>query len=370
MAMETDDEKVARLREQIPATAAGIYLDTAYRGPLPAETAATMTEADEWELRVGRATEGRDEDVLQRHDEARAVLAALIGADLDAITVTPGIESAANLVERVLGVSPEQIQRHVDPSNGEVLLTPESNGPLVLDISMSAGAIPVHVTDWQADALILATDRWLLGPENLACVWLRQPVAGIGMSIARTPLLGLARTVGWLEMYVGLDWIYERGMRLARLLHARLSDLSGVEVVTPTDAMATIVSFRLSAWPVEEALAEIRRRSFAIIGQPPDADLIRASVAWFNTDEEIERDRNEARFMLSFYGSTPNYAFIWDEAGFEGTTARIRERQKAGDLAGMQAQITDAHLDTFTTQSTWDGLAVGPPEEPIPTTWP
>ena len=60
---------------------------------------------------------------------------------------------------------------------------------------------------------------------------------------------------------------------------------------------------------------------------------------------------------MSFYGSTPNYAFIWDEAGFEGTTARIREKQKAGDFKGMAAQITDDHIATFAIESTWDGLA-------------
>jgi hypothetical protein len=59
---------------------------------------------------------------------------------------------------------------------------------------------------------------------------------------------------------------------------------------------------------------------------------------------------------MSFYGSTPNYAFIWDEAGFEGTTARIREKQKAGDFPGMAAQITDEHIAAFATESTWDGL--------------
>jgi alkanesulfonate monooxygenase SsuD/methylene tetrahydromethanopterin reductase-like flavin-dependent oxidoreductase (luciferase family) len=76
-----------------------------------------------------------------------------------------------------------------------------------------------------------------------------------------------------------------------------------------------------------------------------------------DTDEEVARDRAAAKQMLSFYGSTPNYAFIWDEAGFEGTTARIREKQKAGDVAGMAAEITDDHLATFCTESTWDGLA-------------
>ena len=64
-----------------------------------------------------------------------------------------------------------------------------------------------------------------------------------------------------------------------------------------------------------------------------------------------------ARLTISFYGSTPNYAFILDEAGFEGTTARIREKQKAGDFAGMAAEITDDHLATFCTEASWDGLA-------------
>ena len=61
--------------------------------------------------------------------------------------------------------------------------------------------------------------------------------------------------------------------------------------------------------------------------------------------------------MIAFYGSTPNYAFIFDEAGFEGTTSRLREKQKAGDTAGMTKVITDEHMAVFTTEATWDGLA-------------
>ena len=76
-----------------------------------------------------------------------------------------------------------------------------------------------------------------------------------------------------------------------------------------------------------------------------------------DTDAERRRERELVRASMSFYGSTPNYAFIWDEAGFDGTTARIREKQKAGDVAGMAAQITDEHIAVFATESTWDGLA-------------
>jgi probable F420-dependent oxidoreductase len=76
-----------------------------------------------------------------------------------------------------------------------------------------------------------------------------------------------------------------------------------------------------------------------------------------DTDAEIQASRDAARLSLSFYGSTPNYAFIWDEAGFEGTTARIRAAQKAGDFAAMAAEITDDHLAVFCTEATWSDLA-------------
>jgi alkanesulfonate monooxygenase SsuD/methylene tetrahydromethanopterin reductase-like flavin-dependent oxidoreductase (luciferase family) len=95
------------------------------------------------------------------------------------------------------------------------------------------------------------------------------------------------------------------------------------------------------------------------MGRDPSDISIIVPVSIIVGDTEAERaaDRELLRGMLSFYGSTPNYAFIWDEAGFEGTTARIRERQKAGDMAGMAAQITDDHLATFCTEAPWDGLA-------------
>jgi len=76
-----------------------------------------------------------------------------------------------------------------------------------------------------------------------------------------------------------------------------------------------------------------------------------------DTDAEIAAGRDVARLSLSFYGSTPNYAFIWDEAGFEGTTARVRAHQKEGRFREMAAEITDDHLATFCTEATWDGLA-------------
>lgn len=91
---------------------------------------------------------------------------------------------------------------------------------------------------------------------------------------------------------------------------------------------------------------------------PSDIDVIVPVMTIVgDSDQERDKEREAVRASMSFYGSTPNYAFIWDEAGFEGTTARIREKQKAGDFAGMAAQITDEHLAVFATESTWDSLA-------------
>lgn len=87
------------------------------------------------------------------------------------------------------------------------------------------------------------------------------------------------------------------------------------------------------------------------------AVIVPAMTIVGDSDDERDRERERVRASLAFYGSTPNYAFIWDEAGFEGTTARIREKQKAGDFAGMAAQVTDEHVAVFATESTWDGLA-------------
>jgi selenocysteine lyase/cysteine desulfurase len=279
---ESDEGKVARLRELIPATSAGIYLDTAYRGPLPAETAAAMRDADDWELRVGRATEGREEDLAQRRAEAQAVIAALIGADPDDIRLTP-------LLDLIATPTP-----HVDPNSG-ALMSPArpADGWLALDCTLSAGAIPFDVSTIDADFLVISTDRWLLGPEGTRAIWIgpRPRAEGVDVpepDLARTQVLGLARSVGWLEMYVGLPWIYERGRALATRLRETLMTITTLEMLTPPDA-ATVVCFRLESWPIQDLLTELRRRAFAIVGATPDGRSVRASVAWFNTQAELDR---------------------------------------------------------------------------------
>lgn len=86
------------------------------------------------------------------------------------------------------------------------------------------------------------------------------------------------------------------------------------------------------------------------------AVIVPCFTAVGDTEEEQQRWWETARVQVAFYGSTPNYAFIFDGIGHEGTTARIRERQKAGDLAGMAAVVGDEILAHFVVRGTWDQL--------------
>ena len=76
-----------------------------------------------------------------------------------------------------------------------------------------------------------------------------------------------------------------------------------------------------------------------------------------STSDEVQEWREMARMQVAFYGSTPNYAFIFDQLGREGTTARIRERQKAGDVTGMAAVIDDDLLEHFCISGDWAEVA-------------
>jgi probable F420-dependent oxidoreductase len=72
--------------------------------------------------------------------------------------------------------------------------------------------------------------------------------------------------------------------------------------------------------------------------------------------EERGRWRETTRAMVGFYGSTPNYAFVFEQIGRPGTTEALRAAQKAGDMAGMSAVIDDEILDHFLVEGTWAQL--------------
>jgi selenocysteine lyase/cysteine desulfurase len=112
-----------------------------------------------------------------------------------------------------------------------------------------------------------------------------EALIGLSHWIEANPALNYEETlaVGWLEMYVGLEWVYSRTGPLVDRLRESLLEIQGVNVV----AQLAVISFSVDRWSGEETVDELRRRVFAIVGVTTDGK-VRASVAWFNTEDEID----------------------------------------------------------------------------------
>jgi probable F420-dependent oxidoreductase len=81
-----------------------------------------------------------------------------------------------------------------------------------------------------------------------------------------------------------------------------------------------------------------------------------AFIAVGDSDDERAKWREMARTQVAFYGSTPNYGFIFEQLGHPGTTEAIRERQRVGDIAGMTKLVTDEILPHFLSEGTWSTI--------------
>ncbi|MET1232879.1 MAG: aminotransferase class V-fold PLP-dependent enzyme [Candidatus Limnocylindrales bacterium] len=377
-----DAEKVAAIREAMPATTGGIYLNAGTAGPLSRETVAAMREIEDWELRVGRADPDGDLVFMERLDECRGVLAAMLSADPDGVGLTHGATEAMNhavfgldwqpgdrivttdaehpglagpiwsiharagvevdIVAAGAAVDAERIVdliraamtprtrmialSHVLWTTGAVMpveaiaAIAERHGAwLVVDAAQSVGAIAVDAENLRADFIGIAGYKWLGGPAGAGAIWASARMraeaapswAGFrsfaAMDLPRTgelwrdgrrfeltevhrpSIVGLARAVGWLQMYVGVPWALERAGRLARRTAERLSTIKGVDVLTPLDRMATMVSFRVDGWPSDELRGALARQIFAITRTIPSLDALRLSIGYFNTEAELDR---------------------------------------------------------------------------------
>lgn len=229
-----DDEKTPALREALPSTAAGIYLNTGTAGPLPRETAHAMAEAEAWELRTGRADINYYLDSLERKAEARASIAAVLGTDPSHIALThaatdgmniatwavdwrPGDRVVTTNLEHAGGLGPlwalrerfgvdlaiadiglggdaaatlEAMDRAITPGTRlvsvshvtwatgarlpirEIAELAHSRGALVaVDGAQAAGAIPIGIDELGVDFYAVPGQKWLLGPEGIGAVY-------------------------------------------------------------------------------------------------------------------------------------------------------------------------------------------------------
>jgi L-cysteine/cystine lyase len=256
-------------------------------------------------------------------------LAESRGVEVELVNVGVGADEAAILAafDRAIDERTRVVSfSHVLWSTGAVMpvraiadLAHERGAFVLVDGAQAPGAIAVDVAALGVDAYALSAQKWLLGPEGMGALWvspewndrIRPTFAGwfgfdspgdrppyrrfadarrheIG-TLHGPSIVGFARSCGWLAMYVGLEWAHSRAAGLAGRFADALAATPRVELVTPRDRMATLLTSRIEGWPGDRVLEELGRRTFAIARTVPDSDWVRFSVGFWNTEAELDR---------------------------------------------------------------------------------
>jgi selenocysteine lyase/cysteine desulfurase len=109
-------------------------------------------------------------------------------------------------------------------------------------------------------------------------------------------------------MFVGLEWLLSRPTALADRLLRGLRAIPNVQVVTPPEpaSRGPVAVFRIAGWHPDDAIAELGRRVFAILGAVVlhDGPAVRASLGAFNDERELDRLLDAVELLASHTAET------------------------------------------------------------------
>jgi L-cysteine/cystine lyase len=251
---------------------------------------------------------GPGDEVVTTTDEHFGLLGPLHVSGAKVVVVEPDPElivAAVTPRTRLLALS------HVLWTTGQLLPVHELKEttalPILVDGAQSVGTMPVDATG--LDFYTVSGQKWLCGPEGTGALVVAEPEAlAVGRPSylsqqrhepdgAFEPKPGAARFDPNLTphaLVAGLraalraqpEWRYERAAAAAGRCRELLRD-AGADVVVPEER-ATLVSWRV---PVEESAAVVARLAEAgvIVRDLPGRGLVRASVGWWTSDEDLER---------------------------------------------------------------------------------
>ncbi len=109
---------------------------------------------------------------------------------------------------------------------------------------------------------------------------------------------------------------------------------------------------------LDEVVIPAVRAGEAAAGRAPGSvKLVCPIMTAVSDDDEIRaRQRENVRFRLGFYGSTPGYDVVFDSSGFPGVAPVLNAAQRARDFAALGAAVTDDIVDAMAITSTWGEL--------------
>ena len=295
-------ERVLSLRDELRVRLAGLVSVEAE------QVALTSSTTDGCNLVLEGLDLGPDDEVVTTTDEHFGLLGPLHASTARVVVVSPDADAIAAAVTprtRLLALS------QVLWTTGKVLPVQELRArtgiPILVDGAQSVGAIEVDAR--ALDFLTISGQKWLCGPESTGALVVADPER---LRVARPSYFGQQRyqpdgsfdpwpgarrfDPHWIPvafmsgLLVALDSRPEWGFERARATRLRSHNLlleAGHDVVTPSES-ATLIAWRPDA---EETTAVVARLAQAgvIVRDLPGTGLVRASVGWWTSDEDLDR---------------------------------------------------------------------------------
>jgi L-cysteine/cystine lyase len=309
---------------QVAAFAAGIF------GAHPNEIALTHSTCEGLNTALMGIAWNRGDEIVTTSEEHPGLLKplALLGHRFGVVTRIAALDDGSGdvvgaIAARVTSATRVIALSHVLWSTGAVVplreiadFARDNELMVIVDGAQSGGQLPVDLHALGVDAYAMAGQKWLCGPEATGLLYVRQDrFSDIHPTYVRygqsdtsgfyVPPTGASRyeigefyqpaiaaqeaALRWLRDEVGMEWAFARTATLAADFRERLTRIPRVAVVTPASAMAGLVNFTVEGMRCQDVASTLYERGYTIryVEYAPCTKSARASVAWWNTEEEV-----------------------------------------------------------------------------------
>lgn len=196
-------------------------------------------------------------------------------------------------------------------------LARENDLLLIVDGAQSVGHVAVDIPATGADAYTISGQKWLGGPEGTGAVFIRRDrFTDFAPSSVRygqydptgyflpapgarryemgennpAAVEGLAAALTFLLDDVDPGWAFARSALLGARLMTTLSQTDGVTVHSPEGRIGGLVCFNVAGLDPAAVADKLYDKEFTIryVAAPPGPTIARASVGWWNTEDEVD----------------------------------------------------------------------------------